>query len=175
MLRPIAPLLACLLLIGCAGGRVDLARMPADMYAGQDLDDAVLLDLHRGFNARAPLPSDPRAAAKLLAEVDYFAGEINAGGRWSDSPGIVQTQMLQARGEVRAALGVAPGTTSQQLVDALLAVSRASDRAAQLAALSSPIFTLGAAGTLDRLSHLPPLPLTETATGRAGVADTSFD
>jgi hypothetical protein len=176
MTRLIAIAAVCLVLGACAAERVDLATFPTGVYGtGQDLDDAVLLDLHRAFNARQPFPTNPRDVARLLAEVEYFAGEINAGGRWSDASATVQTMMLQARAEIRAAIGVTPGTKSQQVVDALLAVAATPDPAAQLAALGNPIFTLGARPTLERLGHMPPLPITREALGRAGSVEDNYN
>ncbi len=65
------------------------------------------------------------------------------------------------RGEVRSAVGVAPGTPSQTVVDRMLAAADAlknGDRSAAEAQFTPPAFTLGGQGTLTALSNLPFFP-----------------
>ena len=74
--------------------------------------------------------------------------------------------MLNARREARRLLGVVPGTSSQTLVDAMIAVENAGmigDVAGEKRALSGPAFTLGPDGTLQRLVDLPSLPVANVA------------
>jgi hypothetical protein len=102
--------------------------------------------------------------ARAVADVDYAAGAFNTHIRWY---GVLnpagQEQMLIARREIRAAVGIAPDASSQTVVNALLAASMAPDQSALLVALNNPVFTLEPQGTLDRLEHMPKLATTPYA------------
>jgi hypothetical protein len=168
MKRLLTPLLACLLLGACAATETDVASIPPGTFGpGPDQDNNARIEASRAFDSVAPPAMSTEQSAHAMAAVEYLGGELNTPGRWSYLSGIAQAQMLQAREEVRSHLGVAPGARSQQIVDALLAVSRADNPNTEMAALSSPIFTLGPQATLDRLQH-PHLPRTERALGQAG-------
>ncbi len=165
MSRRIVTVLACLALGACGVLKpVDLARMPQGTYGpGVDVDEGAIYTAEGAFNGDYPKPTDPAKLALALASVEYLGGEYSAGGRWGEINAIVPVKLLQGGAEIRRTLGVAPDATSQQVVDSLLAVYHANGQAAQLAALSSPIYTLGAQATLDRLKVLPPLPETQSA------------
>jgi hypothetical protein len=165
MTRLLAATLACLTLGACGILKpVDLARMPQGTYGpGVDVDEGAIYNAEGAFDGSSKPPTDPAKLALSLASVDYLAGEYSAGGRWGSLDGMVEAKMDQARAEVRRTLGVAPGATSQQVVNSLLAVAHAAGPEGQLEALSSPIYTMGAAATLARLQNFPALPQTGSA------------
>jgi hypothetical protein len=100
----------------------------------------------------------PAQAALAVAEVDYLAGDLSSNPGWAGMSSFAKLRMLQARADIRHALGIAPDASSQAVVDAMLATQAAlaaDDRAGALTALSAPIFNLGAAPTLALLGALP--------------------
>lgn len=164
-------ILALLLLGACASERVDFSKLPQDMFGpGQDIDNSARIEASRAFDSDVPPLMSVAQRARAMAEVEFLGGELNSGGEWSNLAGITQAEMLQARQEVRDALGIAPTARSQQIVDALLAVSRTENAAAQAAAVTSPIFTLSPQATLDHIQNAR-LPRTRHALGDAGRFD----
>lgn len=162
---------ACLLLAGCAAQAVDVAMLPPNLYgAGVNVEQAALLHTRLVFSGNAARPTNAADGARLVAEVEYVSGVLNTVSRPPDMPGIAMAQLLQARAETRAAVGVTPTAPSQAVVDALVKVSQTSDPAAQAQAVTLPIFTLGPQATLARLAALPELPETR----RAILASGSF-
>jgi len=100
----------------------------------------------------------PADAARAAAAVDYLAGELSTGPAWAGLDPKVKADMLDARQAVRASLGVAPGASSQTVVDDLLAAAHAlddGDDARARLALGPPAFTAPAEETLHRLADLP--------------------
>jgi hypothetical protein len=100
----------------------------------------------------------PAQGAQAVAEIDYLAGMLSTNPQWLALSPFAKMRMLQARADVRAALGIAPDAPSQTVVDAMLATQAALDAGDQQAALgylSAPIFSLGPEQTLARLAALP--------------------
>lgn len=100
----------------------------------------------------------PAQGAQAVAEIDYLSGMLSTNLQWLALSPFAKLRMLQARVDVRAALGIAPGAPSQAVVNAMLAARAALDAGDQKAALdylSGPIFTLGPEKTLARLGALP--------------------
>jgi len=165
--------LAALLLAGCASiaPPPDTARLPPNAYGLFADNDIGAINLAQGaFADPGRTRNDPADAARVAAAVDYLAGELSSSPRWTAMSPITKGQMLQAREEVRQALGIAPGAPSQLVVDALLGAANAiaaGDRTAALAALRSPVFTWPPEQTLARLSDMPFLPMANVASQRA--------
>ena len=112
----------------------------------------------------------PVEAARAVASLDYIAGQVYAGARWSVLSAPTQEQLLQARQDARAMLGIPPGTPSQAVIDHLTAAGNAlagDNRASALAALSGPTFTTPPEEVLARLSNLPFLSTANIATANA--------
>ena len=112
----------------------------------------------------------PVEAARAVASLDYIAGQFYASARWSVLSAPTQEQLLQARQDARAALGIPLGTPSQAVIDHLTAAGNAladNNRAAALAALSGPTFTTPPDEVLARLSNLPFLSTANIATTNA--------
>ncbi len=116
---------------------------------------------------------DPAEAARALAAVDYLAGALYSNPHWTGFPAITKIQMVQGRDEVRALLGVPPGTPSQVVVDGLIRASTAFDArniAGAEAALPASVFTLGPQRTVALLTNLPYLPRANVAAQQANYA-----
>jgi hypothetical protein len=110
---------------------------------------------------------DPVDAARAVASVDYLAGEVSSSPRWLGVSPLTKQQLLDARQEVRAALGIPPAAPSQAVVNTMLYTASAvaaGNPDAALAALNSPLFTLGPQQTLARLDNLPYLHTANIAT-----------
>ena len=121
--------------------------------------------LSREANSR----NNPIGGARAIAAVDYLAGDLYANPRWEFIDPLIKLQMLQGRAEVRQAIGIQPNAPSQQVVDALLAVSSAlavGNGPATMASLQSPVFTLPPQQTYQLLANLPPLPIANVAMQR---------
>jgi len=115
----------------------------------------------------------PSHAALALAAVDFLAGDFWVDPRFVALPGLDKVRMMQGREEVRRLLGIAPGATSQQVVNGLVAASggyNANDQAAVDQALPVSVFTLGPARTTEILSHLPYLVDANAAAQNANAA-----
>ncbi len=170
-------ILFALLATSCTGPFkiIDTALPPPSLVGRGDPDIAALVEANTILGLGAPPPATPQLAARGLADVDYIAGAFNTHIRWyEENPG-AQEQILIARREIRAAIGVADATPSQALVDSLFAASAAPDDAAMLKALANPIFTLGPEATLERLRHLPKLETTPYAITHVDQGRTGYD
>ena len=111
--------------------------------------------------------NDPLSAAKAVAALDFAAGDINANQRWVGLSPIVWDEMLVARTDVRRVLGIPADAPSQAVVNVMtltMLALEAGDRTQALAALSSPIFTLGPERTLIVLTNLPYIRMANVAT-----------
>ena len=117
-------------------------------------------------------PTVPANTALALGAVDFLAGDFYTNPRWTSIPAQDKIRMLQGRGELRRALAIAPGATSQQVVDGLIAASAAygaQDPAGVSAALPRSVFTLGPDGTTRVLSNLPYLVSANVASQNASA------
>jgi hypothetical protein len=138
-----------------------------------DIDQAAASIAAWSFAAPARTEGRPIDAARAVIALEYWAGTLSSSPRYVAASPLGQRQLLQARQEVRTALGVAPAARSQAVVDALVDAESAllaGDAAAAERALPKSLFTLGPKATLQRLTHLPPLPIANVATQR-----TQFD
>jgi hypothetical protein len=154
-----------LALAGCAQGGLtplDTATMPLNPSGGPKLNQNEAIALASwALKDPANTAGHPGWAARALAAEDWLAGQTQLYGNFgSYSPG-GELSWAQFRQQARAAIGVAPGAPSQQVVDRLLATADALDAGhadAAKAQLAAPIFSLGPDGTLRALGNLPPLP-----------------
>ena len=169
------PPLALLLLAGaCAGGQGGVpqgASLPEDAVTGAgDPARAAILGSAYAFGHPASLAGRPEAAARAAAQVEYLAAEIPTGPRWVEYSPVVGLALRDARAELRTALGIAPAASSQAVVDALYAASRAlrqGDAEAAGQALRRPALATDGDAVLHRLAALPALPRTGAATALA--------
>lgn len=88
----------------------------------------------------------------------------------------LQPQLLMARRQMRQAAGIAENAPPRPVQTGLyraLQASQAGDMARAQAALTGPAFPLGGAATLQRLQHLPRLPLVDQAAAQTALVASS--
>lgn len=163
-----------LILASCAFAQeVDTAVMPRSAVGTPVMTDEGAIGLAAyALGSPARTRGRPVEAALGLAAVDYLAGALSTNPRWDGISASVRGLMLQGRQEVRSTLGIAPGTSSQEVVDRLVAAAsalQAGNQAAAESALNSPRFTLGPQRTLALLDNLPPLRQANVAAQRANA------
>lgn len=165
-------ILALPLLVAC-GGDATLrasqgARLPNDAIEGiGDPTRAAILSSAYVFGAPATIAGRPDLGAVAAANVEHLAAEIPEGPRWVEFGPQVGLELIAARAEMRAALGIAPDAPPQAVVEALYATARAwraGDATAAERALGAPMFRGGGRETLLTLAKLPPLPRAQVAT-----------
>jgi len=144
----------------------DTARMPPNQYGGPAMtpDDAIMLSSW-ALKDPATTRGNPELAARAIAAEDWLAGQRELSPDFGQYAPVAEVPWGGLRREVRGAIGVAPGTPSQVVVDRLLAVAAAlhAGKPDPAAALQPPAFTLGPAGTLAALANLPPFANRELA------------
>ncbi len=170
-----------LLLAGCTIANPpppDTAQLPAGGFGLSVNGEVSLIDFDRyDWAAASRTAGQPAEGARAVGGLDYLAGALNTSPRWVFISAITKLQLLQARRDVRHALGIAPDAPSQLIVDRMNDVFNAlsgtngqgQNRRAALTALSDPAFTLGPDATLDRLTHLPFVQMANVATTRAAA------
>ncbi len=175
--RSYVPIAVCLALAGCgvATPPPDTAQAPPGAFGSNGDSDVAALNLSSwAFSSARNLRGRPVDAARAVAAVDYLAGALSTGGRWITLSPIVQTQMLQARQQVRTTLGIVPNAPSQVVVTSLAnyaaTLAATGDQATAGQYLSNPPFTLGVQATESLLQTMPFLRETNIATQRAAAA-----
>jgi hypothetical protein len=157
---PLRAACVVLALAGCADitPPPDTAVIPASAALTWQGDFPAILHAQWAWADPARTHGLPAQGALAVAEVDYLAGALSSNPGYAALSAFAKMRMLQARADVRHALGITSDAPSQAVVDAMLATQAAldaGDQAGALAALSTPIFTLGAAPTLALLGALP--------------------
>lgn len=151
-----------LLAVAACGPTTPPPTIPvSDAPGSRVIDPIVSAGQNAGAFFRAPQANQPAAAARAIADLEFLAGAVPADPRWQTSSSMAQTQLIQARNQARAALGVPRNAASQQVIDALTAAANAldaGDRAAAAQALPRSIFTAGPQATLARLARPPRVP-----------------
>ncbi len=172
---------AAVLCVSCAGPAplpVDVARLPPGALGGRDPDLAAIGLAADAFSSASQTYGRPAEAARAAAAVEYLSGVAGTSPRWACLSGVAHEQILGARGDVRRALGVAPGTPSQVVVDDLVRAADAladNDRRAAELALSPPAFMAPPADTLRLLGNMPYLQAVNVATMRVDAEVNSQD
>lgn len=178
MTAPRIALMACLFLAACANAPfVDTPVLPADTFANypgvlapMTIDESALYDAGIVLGNNGPRPVDPARAAHAVASIEYLAGAMNTGPYWIGVDPLAAQLMILSRQEIRQALGAAPNARSQDVVNVMLAASRAQSPAGMAAALNSPVFPQGGQATYERLAALDQLPITRRAIPQASRA-----
>jgi len=181
MFRRVLLIATCLLPVACAGGLQpfvpDTARLaPGALGSGFDPDVTAVQLAQWAFADSGRTRGRPIEAARAAASMDYIAGQLYTSPRWANISALTKEQLLQGRQEVRAALGVVPGTSSQAVVDHLTTAGNAlafGDQAAAIAQLGSPVFQQSGDQVLQRLANMPYLQMANVSTMRA--ANQLFD
>lgn len=173
MLR-IALLATATLVAGCGILPItvaDTARLaPGQFGTSLDPDVPAVYLAQWAFADPARTAGHPIEGARAVAAMDYVAGELNTSPRWANIPATVQLQLLRGRADVRRVIGVAPGASSQAVVDQLTIAADAlahADESAALRQLGAPTFDVPARTVLARLTNLPYVPEANYATMRA--------
>ena len=168
-------ILGCLLLATCTAATPppDTARLPQGTFGLADNDVGAANLASSAFASARRTRDNPVNAARAAAAVDYLAGQLSSSPRWLFISPLIKQQMLQARTDVRRALGIASDASSQAVVNALLQFAdawQAGNQSNAMQALGAPVFTLPATQTLQVLSNMPPMPSINTATMNAANA-----
>ena len=162
-------LMAGLALAGCAlPPPPSTARLPPGAF-GSNADNDIM-----AINTASWAFSDPARthgnlinATRAVLAIEYLAGELWTNPRWDYMSPLTKQFMLQARQEVRAALGIAPDAPSQLVANALLALTASPTPATAAQVIRPPVFTLSPDETIMRLENLPYLPIANKAAHRA--------
>jgi hypothetical protein len=170
--------LLALTLAACAGiTPPETASLPRNYITGAgDPTRGAVFAASGTFAQPAQLQGRPAAAARALAAMEYITVALPQDPLTTlRLDGITELQLLAARREWRAALGIPQAAPAQGVIDGLLVASdalAANDRRGADAALASNLFPAGPDATLGRLAALPPLPQTALA---AEMARQSLD
>ncbi len=169
MKSTISTMLAATLLAGCTGMaslQTDTAIMPENQYGGPAMNqnDAIAV-ASWALKDPATTRGNPELAARAIAAEDWLAGQTQLTPDFGDYAPVNEVFWGELRRQVRASVGIAPGASSQTVVNALIATADALKAGAPnpAANLQPPTFTLGPDGTLKALTNLPPFPARETA------------
>lgn len=176
MFRKLLFAATCLLPAACAGGLQpvvpDTARLaPGALGSGLDPDVTAVNLARWAFADSGRTRGLPIEGARAAASMDYIAGQLYTSPRWASIDALTKEQLLQGRREVRAALGVVPGTPSQAVVDRLTTAANAlagGNQAFAVAQLGSPVFQEPGEQVLQRLANLPYMQMANVSTTRAG-------
>ena len=131
---------------------VDTATLPFAAFGTMDNDMSAANQAAWAFAAPARTANDPVDAARAVA------GALASNPRWLMVSPLTKQQMLQGRLDVPRALGIAPGASSQVVVNALVRFASAwqsGDQTGALPALAAPGFSLRPDQTLRLLSDMP--------------------
>jgi hypothetical protein len=176
MFARLSVLLVCTSMAACAYiQHVDTAQVPPGFF-GLPVDNDIGAINQASWALASPgrTRGDPVEALRSAVAVEYLAGELNTAPRWWAMSPITKMLMLQARGEMRATLGIKPDTPAQAVVNAeitaLWALEHGDVTGAQQA-LSRPIFTQPPQQIMQVLNNLPTLPAARVATSDAELQE----
>jgi hypothetical protein len=172
MVARVCVLLLCLGVVACGEiQRVDTSQLPPGFYGLLiDTDTGAINEASWALGSPDRTHGNPVEALRAAVAVEYLAGELNVAPRWAGMSPITKVQMLQARGEMRQALGIKPDVPSQVVVNAEIAAMvdlERGDGAGAQQVLSSPIFTQPPQHTMQVLNDLPTMPAARSATAAA--------
>ena len=115
---------------GRAVGRLrqlgDTARVPQNQYGGPVMNQTdAIATASWALKDPATTRGNPELAARAIAAEDWLAGQWQLTNDFGMYAPVNQVLWVQFRQDVRTAIGVAPGTPSQVVVDRLLATADA--------------------------------------------------
>lgn len=148
----------------------DTASMPPGVFGPLDQDVPATQYAQYAFADAARTYGKPDEGAKAVLAMDYIAGQLNTSPRWAQIDANTQMQLLQARVQTRAAVGIAPNAPSQLVVNSLVAARNdlaAGNQEAAAKALDNPAFPAGGANTIKALANLPYIQVANVATAHA--------
>ncbi len=148
----------------------DTAYLPPGVFGtNQDVDMTAINTAAWVFADPSVSRVNPIDLARGAAAVDYLAGQGFSNPRWVYVSPLTKDMMLQAREQVRAVLGVAPGAKSQDVTMQLLEAAywmQQNDRDQVYAALKPNVFPAGPEQTVQKLMSMPYMQLVNVATAR---------
>ncbi len=148
----------------------DTARLPPGVFGPLDQDVQATQYAQYAFADAARTYGNPVEGAQAVLAMDYVAGQLNTSPRWVGISAATQMELLQARVDTRAAVGIAPNAPSQLVVDSLVAARddlASGHRDAAVSALDNPAFPAGGARTVEVLANLPYVRMANVATQHA--------
>jgi hypothetical protein len=169
-------LLACLSIAACGAiQRVDTAQLPPAFYGTLiDNDVGAINEAAWALGSPDRTRGDPVESLRAAVAIEYLAGELNTNPRWAAMSPITKIQMLQARGEMRQALGIKPDAPAQVVVNALILAMwdlERGDTAGADRVFASPLFTQPSQKVMEVLNDLPTLPAARAATASAELEE----
>ncbi len=171
MFRTACMLIAALALAGCA-----ITPMPSTAYlppgaffSNADNDLMAINTAAWAWGNPARTHGNLVNATLAVMAVEYLGGQLTSSPYWSWMSPLTKLDMLHARQEVRAAVGIAPDAPSQAVVDALIQFSRSPNETTAARVMTPPAFTLPPKEVVARLDNLPSLPLVGKATAMASA------
>jgi hypothetical protein len=143
---------------------------PSTFGTYQDNDIGAINLSSWAFASPSRTRGDPVTAAKAVVALEYLPGELKENPRWISMDLSIKQRMGLARDQLRQILGIRPDAPPQVVVNTLLALSldlQSGNQPAAMQVLTSPIFTLPPAQTLQILANLPYVQVANLATSRA--------
>jgi hypothetical protein len=145
----------------------DTAHLPPGVFDGADQDVPAVQFAAYAFSASSRTYGNPAEGAQAVLAMDYIAGQLNTDPRWAGLDDDTKAQLLEARDQTRATVGIAPNAPSQLVVDSLVTARndlRADDQPGAAAAVTNAAFTKPPAETIQILGNLPYLREVNVAT-----------
>lgn len=159
MIRRSALLLA--LAVGACAPQGPPPTLPGASTAMVGRDPVVVVGQSVVGFFRQPPANQPAAAAEAIAELEWLADTLPRNPRWQTASATGLNDLSEARWQARRALGIPQSAPAQAVINGLSAASTAiaaNNQTALAAALPRAIFTLGPAGTVQKLSEPPSVP-----------------
>lgn len=154
-------------LAACAVTPSDTATMPLNSAGGPKLNQTEAIGLAGwALSDPANTAGNPEAGARAVAAEEWLAGQTTLYGTFEQYAPATELSWALLRQQVRAAIGVSPGASSQEIVNRLLAAAdalAAGNVGQAEAQLAAPVFSLGPDRTLQVLTNLPTLPASNQA------------
>lgn len=160
MLARFLTVLICTSLVACSAATPppDTAQVPPSAFGTLDNDVGAANIASAAFASPARTANNPVDGARACAAIDFLAGELSSNPRWLMLSPFTKQEMLRARVDVRAVLGIVPQAPSQMVVTALLqfaAAWQAGDQRTAMQMLAAPAFLHSPQQTLQILANLP--------------------
>jgi hypothetical protein len=148
------------------------AELPPGAFGGNADNGIMAINLAAwAFADPARTHGNPIDATRAVLAIEYLAGQLSSSPRWDYMSQLTKLEMLQARQQVRATLGIAEDAPSQAVANSLLALSTNPTPAVANQVLRAPVFTLPPTETLARINNLPYLPLVNQASQGASAQE----
>ena len=136
----------------------------------EDNDVGAINQASWAFASPGNTSGNPIEAARAVIALEYLPGELRENPRWVGMDASISLRLGQARSQMRQILGIRPDAPPQIVVNTMLALAwdlQIGNEPAATTVLSSPIFSLPPARTLQILSNLPYVQEANLATSRA--------